>query len=79
MKRFDIEVYGGRAYLVGNPVGKYVTHEDAQETLTALFDVTAQRDQLMAVLEAMLEEVAGCYCTTEAEARAVIQKVRGGE
>ena len=38
-----------------------------------------QRDELLAVLEAMLEEVAGCYCTTEAEASAVIQKVRGGE
>lgn len=41
--------------------------------------LTAQRDELLAVLEAMLEEVAGCYCTTEAAARAVIQKVRGGE
>lgn len=79
MKRFDIEVYGGHAYLVGNPVGKYVTHKDALETLTALFDVTAQRDELLAVLESMLEEVAGCYCTTEAAARAAIQKVRGGE
>ena len=42
-------------------------------------DVVAQRDELLAALEALLEEVAGCYCTTEAEARAVIQKVRGGE
>ena len=41
--------------------------------------LTAQRDELLAVLEAMLQEVAGCYCTTEAQARAVIQKVRGGE
>lgn len=41
--------------------------------------LTAQRDELLSVLEAMLEEVAGCYCTTEAAARAVIQKVRGGE
>lgn len=33
--------------------------------------------ELVVVLEAMLQEVAGCYCTTEAAARAVIQKVRG--
>lgn len=38
-----------------------------------------QVGELVGVLEAMLEEVAGCYCTTEAAARAVIQKVRGGE
>lgn len=59
MKRFDIEVYGGRAYLVGNPAGKYVTHDDALESITALFDVTAQRNQLLAVLEGLAEDVQG--------------------
>lgn len=74
---------------------------------TALFDVTAQRNELQSqltteraslfaesqrkqqleqqvadlvgVLESMPNEVAGCYCTAEAAARAVIQKVMGGE
>lgn len=59
MKRFDIEVVDNCAYLVGNPDGKYVKHEDAQDTLTALFDVTAQRDQLMAVLEGLAKDIQG--------------------
>ena len=67
MKRFDIEVQDGRAYLVGNPDGKYVKHEEALETLTALFDVTAQRDHLLAALELLLERIpeppdANCSC-----------------
>lgn len=37
-----------------------------------------QVGELVGVLEAMLEEVAGCYCATESAARAIIQKVRGG-
>lgn len=63
---------------VGLPefVGKTLCADLAQKELDR---VVAQRDELLAVLEAMLEEVAGCYCTTEAPARAVIQKVRGGE
>lgn len=59
MKRFDIEVQDGRAYLVGNPDGKYVKHEEALETITALFDVTAQRNQLLAVLEGLAEDIQG--------------------
>lgn len=38
-----------------------------------------QRDELLAVLDGLLDEVAGCMCTYEMPARAVIQKVRGGE
>lgn len=33
--------------------------------------------ELLQALEAMLEEVAGCYCTSEAQARAAIAKARG--
>lgn len=40
--------------------------------------VNRQRDELLAVLEGLLDEVAGCMCTYEMPARAVIQKVRGG-
>lgn len=42
-------------------------------------EAVAQRDELLAVLEGLLDEVAGCMCTYEMPARAVIQKVRGGE
>lgn len=35
MKRFDIEVENGRAYLVGNPDGKYVSYSDAVEAADA--------------------------------------------
>lgn len=35
MKRFDIEVENGRAYLVGNPDGKYVSYSDAVEAIAA--------------------------------------------
>lgn len=42
-------------------------------------DMRQQRDELLAVLEGLLDEVAGCMCTYEMPARAVIQKVRGGE
>lgn len=41
--------------------------------------LTAQRDELLTVLEGLLDEVAGCMCTHEMPARAFIQKVRGGE
>lgn len=41
-------------------------------------DMSQQRDELLAVLEAMLQEVDDYHWTTKA-ARAVIQKVRGGE
>ena len=82
MKRFDIEVYGGHAYLVGNPDGKFVKHKDALENLTALFDVTAQRDQLLAALEHIATAFEAKTISEQFlmdEARAVIQKVRGGE
>ncbi len=81
MKRFDIEVYGGRAYLVGNPDGKYVTHDDALEAITALFDVTAQRNQLLAALEQFVSDFEGCYADAEPamiNARAAIAAAKGG-
>lgn len=37
----------------------------------------AAAPELLQALEAMLEEVAGCYCTSEAQARAAIAKARG--
>lgn len=87
MKRFDIEVVDNCAYLVGNPDGKYVKHEEALETLTALLDVTAQRDQLMAVLELLVDAV-GANCDADQNemavkpamkrARATIATVKGG-
>lgn len=35
MRRFDIEVENGKAYLVGNPEGKYVRHSDAEQAIVA--------------------------------------------
>lgn len=37
----------------------------------------AATGELLEALEAMLEEVAGCYCTSESQARAAIAKARG--
>ncbi len=63
MKRFDIEVYGGRAYLVGNPSGKYVQHEDVAE-------LERQCVQLLAALE-LLTDAVGANCDADQDEMAV--------
>lgn len=83
MKRFDIEVQDGRAYLAGNPSGKYVRHEDVAE-------LAQQCDQMLEVLERFDKamEAAGDWPDTSEEratllravnaARATIAAVKGG-
>lgn len=47
---------------------------EQQEANAALISAAPE---LLQALESLLEEVAGCYCTSEAQARAAIAKARG--
>lgn len=82
--RFYAEPQPNGCPIVGNGKGMMVSmlahsvnYKDQREEALANAALIAAAPELLQALEAMLEETAGCYCTSEAQARAAIAKARG--